>query len=221
MNLSDNALSQILDLFEKHCGAHCEVVLHDLSKPYDKTVVDIRNGHITGRKIGDCGSNLGLEVMRMTSPEKGDAFNYISHTREGKILRSSSIYLRDDKGNLRYSLCVNLDITDSMKFESYLKEINRYEASDSNPNEIFVDNVQNLLGELITRGAEQIGKKPCAMNKEEKIELLRYLDNKGALLISKSGERICEELQISKFTFYNYLESIRKAEEAPAVPSEP
>lgn len=28
------------------------VVLHDLEKDYEHTIVDIRNGHITNRKVG-------------------------------------------------------------------------------------------------------------------------------------------------------------------------
>ena len=51
------------------------------------------------------------------------------------------------------------------------------------------------------------------MNKEEKITFIRYLDEKGAFLITKSGEHICELLGISKFTFYNYLEISRTAKE--------
>ncbi|MEN6316132.1 MAG: helix-turn-helix transcriptional regulator [Clostridiaceae bacterium] len=206
--IDKKALTQIMDLIEQQCGPHCEIVLHDLSQPYDKTIADIRNGHITGRKIGDCGSNLGLEVIRGTI-KNGDKFNYITHARDGKILRSSSIYLRDKDGVLRYSLCINLDISDSVKFETYLKDHNRYAVTDNEVNEIFVNNVQDLLSELIKSGSALIGKELGEMDKNEKIRLLEYLDNKGAFLISKSGERLCDELHISKYTFYSYLDLIR------------
>lgn len=55
---------RLLNMLENEFGNRCELILHDLTKDYAHTVVDIRNGHITGRKIGDCGSNLGLEVLR-------------------------------------------------------------------------------------------------------------------------------------------------------------
>ena len=51
------------------------------------------------------------------------------------------------------------------------------------------------------------------MNREQKMEFLRFLDKKGAFLISKSNERVCEFLQISKFTLYNYLDAIRNGDE--------
>ena len=204
------ALEQFANLIEHQFGRHCEVVLHDLSKPYDHTIIDIRNGHLTGRTIGDCGSNLGLEIIRGTVQD-GDRFNYITHTRDGKILRSSSIYLRDSTGNM-YALCVNLDITEFVRFESHLHETNRYDLGEPGNEEVFAKNVGELLEHFIARGQELVGREASAMNKEEKLQFLEFLDKKGAFLISKSGRRICEVLGISKFTLYNYLETIRNTE---------
>jgi predicted transcriptional regulator YheO len=201
------ALDQIIELLERQFGPYCEVVLHNLSRPYDHTIVDIRNGHITGRVIGDSGTNLGLEIIRGTA-KQGDKFNYITRTRDGKVLRSSSIYLRTTEGNL-FALCVNMDITEPMRFESYLRDVNRVEG-DGGSEEVFVNNVGELLEYFLQKGQELVGREPAAMNKEEKMRLLEFLDRKGAFLISKSGKRICEALGISKFTLYNYLETIRK-----------
>lgn len=208
-----SVLTKILDLLEQQCGPSCEIVLHDLNGSYNHTIVDIRNGHVTGRKVGDCGSNLGLEVMRGTV-KNGDKFNYITSTRDGKLLRSSTIFFTDAEGSGRYSLCVNWDISESIKFENYLKKFNQCSIGDSDENEIFVSNVQDLLSELIDRASAMVGKSPAQMNKEEKIRFLEYLDKRGAFLISKSGERVCEELQISRYTFYSYLDTIRGGEKA-------
>ncbi|WFR59500.1 helix-turn-helix transcriptional regulator [Anaerocolumna sp. AGMB13025] len=198
---------QLLTLIEKQFGSKCEVVLHDLTKDYDHSIVDIRNGYITNRAIGGCGSNLGLEVLRGTVVD-GDRFNYITTTQDGKILRSSSIYVKDDDGNVIGSVCVNMDITETLQFEGYLRQFNQFE-NFSNEEEIFAPDVNNLLTHLIQKGQEQIGKQACDMNKNEKIEFIHFLDEKGAFLITKSGEQICELLGISKFTFYNYLETSR------------
>ena len=76
-------LGKILTLIERHFGMDCEVVLHDLTKPYDHTIIDIRNGFVTSRKIGDCGSNLGLEVLK-GKVKDGDRFNYITYSKDNK-----------------------------------------------------------------------------------------------------------------------------------------
>lgn len=204
-------LQQLLTLIERHFGTKCEVVLHDLTKDYNNTIVDIRNGAITHRSIGGCGSNLGLEVLRGTVVD-GNRFNYVTTTQDGKILRSSSIYLKNDDGEVMGSICVNLDITETLQFEGYLRQFNQFDNNTSEE-EIFAPDVSNLLSHLIQKGQEQIGKPAGEMNKAEKISFIHFLDKKGAFLITKSGEQICELLSISKFTFYNYLESSRSSEE--------
>ena len=60
-------LRSILDMLSAHFGKDVEFVIHDLSLDYEHTIVDIRNGQITGRKIGDTGDILGLEVIRGTA----------------------------------------------------------------------------------------------------------------------------------------------------------
>ena len=202
-------LDKVVELMEQQFGSYCEVVLHDLSKPYENTIVDIRNGHITGRVVGGSGTNLGLEVIRGTVKD-GDRFNYITKTKTGKVLRSSTVYLQTTAGNL-FCLCVNVDITELTRFENYLHDVNNVEVEKSfRSEEVFVNNVSELLEHLLQKGQELIGREPAAMNKKEKLRLLEFLDSKGAFLISKSGKRICDALCISKFTLYNYLEIIRK-----------
>lgn len=211
--LNDRALTQIVDLIEQQFGINCEVVLHDLSLPYDSTIIDIRNGHITNRKVGDCGSNLGLEVIRGTVIN-GDKFNYYTTTKDGRILRSSSIYLFDEENKPRYSLCVNLDITESIKLEAFLHNQNRYnlciEQANPNEGEIFANNVHELVDRMLERGIAFIGKPVEEMNKADKTRLIRFLDRKGVFLITKSGEKICDTLGLTKYAFYQMLEAVRK-----------
>jgi predicted transcriptional regulator YheO len=47
------------------------------------------------------------------------------------------------------------------------------------------------------------------MNKEEKIRALDYLDQKGVFKITKTSLLLCDAMQISKYTLYNYLEEAR------------
>jgi len=54
-----------------------------------------------------------------------------------------------------------------------------------------------------------VGKQCEDMTKQDKLKMLQFLDGKGAFLITKSSEKICEVLGISKFTLYNYLDILR------------
>lgn len=201
-------LSSLLDMLENHFGNACEIVLHDLTKSYEETIIDIRNGHITGRKIGDCGSNLGLEILK-GNPEEADQYNYITHTRDAKILRSSSLYIREG-GKVVGSICINSDITESMRFENYLHAQNNYPMYQAgNIREFHAADIKQLLEYFLEEGEEIAGKPAHQMNKDDKMAFLRYLDEKGVFLIAKSSDRVCEFLGFSRYTLYSYLENIR------------
>lgn len=209
----------VMDILEHQFGTSCEIILHDLTRGYENTIVDIRNGHITGRKIGGCGSNLGLEVLN-GNIENGNRYNYVVHTRDGKILRSSSIYMRNDEGKVVGSLCINQDITDTVRFEQFLKGFNMYELNGpsepkeeqekGNRTEFFADDVSQLLEYLCIEGERKIGTKASDMDRKEKMSFIEFLDQKGAFLITGAALKICDMLHVSKFTFYNYLEKARE-----------
>ncbi len=201
-------LDKIINMLENQFGKNCEIVLHDFSQPIDQTIVDIRNGHVTGRKIGGCGSNMGLEVLRGTVSDD-DRYNYVTFTPNGCILRSSTIHFKNSSGELIGSLCVNLDITESMRFETFIKEYNNFKHDTTPVNEFFSSDVQQLLEELIHRSLALVNKPVEAMTKDEKKSVVDYLDKKGAFAIQKSTERVCEILGISRCTLYNYLDAVR------------
>ena len=74
--------------------------------------------------------------------------------------------------------------------------------------EFFVNDVNQLLDALLQKAMEEVGKPVSYMTREEKIGVVKYLDQKGAFLITKSGNRICQFLDISKFTLYSYLDEV-------------
>jgi predicted transcriptional regulator YheO len=190
-------------------GSNCELVLHDLTGSYESTVVMIENGHVTGRRVGDCGSNLGLEVLRKDSEEEFsnyDKYGYISNTRQGAILRSSSIYIRNAADKVIGCLCINMDISGLVLAENVIKELtnkNMYE------DEFFVNDVNELLELFLQKAQDEVGKPVAYMTREDKVKAIKYLDHKGALLISKAGNRICNFFNISKFTLYAYLDEAK------------
>ena len=202
----------LLDMLEQQLGHDTEIVLHDLKQDYSRTIVDIRNSHITGRKIGGMGSNLGLEVLA-GSVENGNRFNYITKLDDNHLIRSSTMYIRDDDGKPIGCLCINQDITESLKLESYLHEINKYDMDTDETKEVFPVEINQLLEYLIQEGQKLVGKPACLMDKEEKLQFLKYLNDKGAFLITKSGEKVQSVLGISKYTLYSYLNIIKQGTE--------
>ena len=52
----------------------------------------------------------------------------------------------------------------------------------------------------------KVGKPVALMNKDDKIAVVQYLNNAGAFLITKSGDKVSSLLGISKFTLYSYMD---------------
>ncbi len=204
--------TRLIKMIAEQFGHRCEVVLHDLTQGYDHTIVAIENGHITGRAVGGCGSNLGLPVLDGKKKE-GDVYNYITQTKDGKMLRSSTMFVKDGRGKVIGAICINFDITELMMVDNVLKDLVMYNASRTDADaeqEIFASNVGEILDHLISQCQAMIGKPGNAMTKAEKMKALEFFDSKGAFLITKSGDRICEYLGMSKFTLYSYLNTSRK-----------
>lgn len=114
---------------------------------------------------------------------------------------------------------MNVDITEGLRLEKYILNMNGYSLVDDHQNkpeeneEFITNNVAELLDFLLAQAQKHVGVPALSMEKENKLDFLRFLDEKGAFLISKSSEKVCEFLNISKFTLYNYLDTVRKKSE--------
>ena len=75
--------------------------------------------------------------------------------------------------------------------------------------EFHAQDVSQLTDYLIAQGLELVNKPVSQMTKDDKLTIIKYLDEKGTFLITKSGDKVCQFLNISKFTLYNYLDTIR------------
>lgn len=204
-------LKALVRMLAQHFGPSCEIVLHDLKKEYQRTIVAIENGEITGRKIGDPGSNLGLEVLRGLVDESGDRFNYITHTESGLTLRSSTTYIRNDDGEVIGAICINTDITNLLLVEKELQKFIGIEGQDRSEKveEFFVSDVGDLVNNMLRSAFSAVGKPQGYLKREDMMKVIEYLDRKGFFLITKSGDRICEVLGFSKCTLYKYLDQVR------------
>ena len=53
------------------------------------------------------------------------------------------------------------------------------------------------------------GKPVALMSKEDKVKAIRFLNDTGAFLITKSGGKVCKYFGISKYTLYSYIEEAK------------
>jgi len=203
-----NFVSRLSDGLGQALGKHCEIVVHDFASP-ENSIIAIANGSLTGRQVGDTLDALGFQLLKNHPPS--DLLNYRTKTKDGKDLRSSSIFLRDDDGHIFGALCINVDITGLLKAQEWLQEA--LGTANTTIDERFEHSVDEVLETLLQNAVSSVGKKIPDMTREDKITIVAYLESRGAFLIRYSVERLAELLGMTKYTIYNYLDEIRKKQE--------
>ncbi|MGA7684015.1 MAG: helix-turn-helix transcriptional regulator [Terriglobales bacterium] len=205
-------VSRLVDALGQTFGKYCEIVVHDFNSP-ESSIIAIANGSLTGRKVGDTLDALGFQLLK--NHPAADLLNYRTKTKEGKELRSSSVFLRDDKGQIFGALCVNVDISGLLKAQEWVQEA--LGSASTTIDERFEHSVDEVLETLIQNAISSIGKNPPDMTREEKVAIVAYLEAKGAFLIRYSVERVAELLGMTKYTIYNYLDEIKKKQDVGEV----
>ena len=77
----------------------------------------IENGHVSGRKVGDGASHVALEQLLDSDAQPQDHLNYLTKTPDGKILKSSTMYIRGKNGKVVAILGINYDISSLIMME--------------------------------------------------------------------------------------------------------
>lgn len=195
-------------------GPNCEVVVHDLqgSDP-DSSIVAIENGHVSGRKVGDGPSHVVLEALNSGSAAE-DRLSYLVKTADGKTLKSTTIFIRNEDQVPIGIFSINYDISLMLAMEETLRQFTAAapEAQNDSPAPI-TRNVSDLLDELIEQSVKRVGKPVALMTKEEKVNAIGFLNDTGAFLITKSGGKVCKYFGISKYTLYSYIEEAKGGKE--------
>ena len=190
-------------------GSNCEVVVHDLdSNDVEHSIVAIENGHVSGRRVGDGPSHIVLEALRGDCARLEDRLAYLTRSDDGKILKSSTIYIRDDDGRAIGVFAINYDITLMLAMEDALKGFTATQVPEREPEHIS-RNVADLLDKLIEQSVKLVGKPVPLMNKEDKVKAIQFLNDTGAFLITKSGDKVCKFFGISKYTLYSYIDEAK------------
>lgn len=207
-----DVLKSIADGIAKQFGQNCEVAIHDLSTDLENTIVYIVNGQVTNRHAGSGSgtSKVVLEAMHREPAAVKDQLGYLTRTPEGRILKSSTIFIKDGQ-SVHYILSINYDITELLAVDNALKDLVAVESvqPSSQPEQI-VNNVNDLLDNLIKQSVALVGKPVALMSKEDKIKAIQFLNDAGAFLITKSGNKVSEYFGISKFTLYSYINEVKE-----------
>lgn len=183
----------------------CEVVIHDFSQA-ENSIVWIA-GQVTRRTRGGSMSQIGLAMMAEGDAAR-DRINYITRTRDGKTLKSSTVALRDAEGHIFGAICINIDITGVKVLEQVLHNFLGHEGAEVVSNIHFGNNVNEVARVVIEEVTQQLGLTSPPADLQPRIDMVRTLDQRGFFGIRNSVPLLADYLSVSRATIYNYLKEI-------------
>jgi predicted transcriptional regulator YheO len=213
-----SALGAVVPMLGTMVGAHVEVVLHDLTQP-ERSVLHIANGQVTGRGPGSAvvsgpGNDKALSILAAgLGPAEAGAhlpvFPYPTVARDGRHLQSGSVMFRDASGCTYAALCVNADFNDIEAARSMLQRLLPRRSVASQPLKAAAPDMEALMREIIDDAVRRLGKPASRMNKDEKTAAVQTMFERGLFIVKGGVERAAAALGVTRFTVYNYLDSIR------------
>ena len=208
-------------------GENTEVVLHDVTD-LNKSIIAISNSYISGREGGGPATNLVVETLNDARYRDKDFLcNYPCCTSRGTMLKSSTFFIRDKRGQIIGMLCINTDcgslkqvrdIIDSLirplggEKENSRPKHKTAEAPGQDKNEIsevLSLNVDELTVESIRNVVDKTGISPDRMSQQEKMDVVRTLYDKGIINLKGSVSMTSSVLKISDPSVYRYLNHIK------------
>jgi predicted transcriptional regulator YheO len=210
------SLFPIVDCIADLFGPNCEVVLHDISDP-EHSIVKIKNGQVTGRKVGAPLTDVALEMIKEAEKDLKVLGNYNPRTKNGRLLKSNAVNIKDPKGKLIGIMCINVDISKAQQLQQSIQFINQIiedfayvkEETVKAKEEHFESDLWTILQEMIDNVIKERGISVDLLNKENRLEIIKKLNEKGIFFFKGANHFVARALGISSPTIYRYLEELR------------
>lgn len=205
-----NSFIPVADFIAKVNGEKCEVILHNLSD-LEHSIVYILNSQISGRQVGGSITKYALELIMKHDDFDQDYYaNYIGkNEKSGKLMRSSTFFIRNEQKQTVGLLCVNIDITDYIKMRDDLNnlikfDLDQYDEKPTEP-ERFDLSIDEIVTEIVDSVLLDSNLDIKNASQSERKELVSKMHNRGVFKFKGSVNHVSARLDISPQTLYRYI----------------
>lgn len=188
-------------------GSNCEVVVHDFNN-LENSIIAIFNGHVTGRNSETKMTDSILKIINKHQ-EGHDVYNYTGKSTLGRELKSTTTFIRDLDQNIIGCMCINFDITDMLSARNIMNELCKVDEKEVEAIGE-VNKVNDVLYDIVENTIHKYGRPVIYLTKDEKVSIVKDLEEKGVFLIKGAIDYVANALQVSRYTIYNYLDGIRE-----------
>ncbi|QEK11414.1 transcriptional regulator [Crassaminicella thermophila] len=227
--MNQNILKQysiLVEFLGKALGPDYEVVLHDVSD-YTNSIVAIANGHVSGRTIGAPMTNLGLTVISDKSYKDIDyKINYNGISKDQRLLRSSTLFIKDENEELVGMLCINFDdkryvdlsnqILKLCHPDELIEKNSTYESINSildDETESFPDSIAEVTNTVLNKILSKNNIPIERLTQDERLKVVDILNQKGIFMLKGAVSEVAKQLRCSEPSIYRYLNKLNKDKE--------
>ena len=202
-------------------GPNYEIVLYDLRRN-DRNIIAIANGHISGRSVGAPLTESVINSIVHKDYERMDyRANYNAVSSNNKILRSSTLFIKNGDDKIIGLLCLNFDDSSFIELNDKLMGLihpdeliheNNFEVLENIKFSDESDSIGTTMEEVSENAIRRVLKSSSVpldrLTKEEKLDIVRILDDKGIFMLKGAVSYVAELLHSSEATIYRYLNDI-------------
>jgi len=199
----------LVDFLAEFMGENTEVVLHDMTD-WHHSVVAIRNGHISGRKVGDPITETNLRILRSEVHKKVPYMNNDPLIFEKKeSIKSASWFIKDENDVLIGMICINSDCHELIVARDLLDKmihspLVEKEQEEKGPDKINID-VKELVENNLNHISKNLLNQLNLLSKDEKVELVGKLDEMGTFSVKGTIWYLAQSMGVSVPTLYRYI----------------
>lgn len=200
-----------MDFLSGVLGENAEIVMHDISDT-DKSVVAIRNGHVSGRSVGAPATHLAMKFINDKVYEESPyVLNYKGKVGLNKYSKSSTYFIKDDDDVVVGMICININLDSYVKLRNELDNIINFGSVTHT--EEFPNSLEEIANEYIDSAINESGVDPDNMSTDEKINIIKVIHDRDAFSYKGMIFNVAKRLHVSEPTVYRYLNKIKKEEE--------
>jgi len=193
-----------------YLGEGYEIVVQSLGN-LEHSVIKILNGSHTGRKEGSPITDLGLTMVKnMSEPGAAKYMTYFNKTSKCEPLKSCSIAITGEKGNVIGLLCLNFYVNTPLSDVITRLIPHAEESSSTSYAESFVEDVDELLRVSLKEASDQVYNDRSIATSNKNKEIIAILNDKGIFNFKDSVVKIADMMGISKNTVYMHIRNIVK-----------
>jgi predicted transcriptional regulator YheO len=190
-------------------GGRCEAVIHDFTD-ITKSLVHVE-GDVTHRSPGAPITDMAFKLLSEFGDDAPDKLGYKNVTEDGKVLKCSTIFIKDPKGNVVGSFGINYDVTDFVHLSSLFSDYTNFAGSAPAQEVRYAHNIQETMESVMDQAVAEYGKPAAAMTRQDRKNIVDKLEKSGVFMIKGAVQYLSNLLGASRYTIYNYIKECREA----------